>query len=106
MMLVLGKPGSGCSTFLRAITNLHTSFAEISGTVTYGGIPSNELLKHYRAEIVYSEEDDIHFPVLTVRQTLLFALLTKFDAVNSHWHEKSWMSWEECLELAKCSIQL
>ena len=76
-MLVLGKPGSGCSTFLRAITNQRASFAEVTGTVHYGGIPSSETLKHYRAEIVYSEEDDIHFPTLTVRQTLFFALLNK-----------------------------
>jgi ATP-binding cassette, subfamily G (WHITE), member 2, SNQ2 len=77
MMLVLGKPGSGCSTFLRAITNQRSSFAEVTGTVQYGGMPSDELLKHYRAEIVYSEEDDVHFPILTVRQTLFFALLNK-----------------------------
>lgn len=76
-MMVLGKPGSGCSTFLRAITNQRSGFAEVTGTVHYGGIPSSEVLKHYRAEIVYSEEDDIHFPTLTVRQTLLFALLNK-----------------------------
>jgi len=77
-MLVLGKPGSGCSTFLKAITNQRSSFAEVTGTIYYGGIPSDEILKHYRAEIVYSEEDDIHFPLLTVRQTLFFALLNKF----------------------------
>ena len=77
MMMVLGKPGSGCSTFLRAVTNKRASFAEVSGEVHYGGIPSDELLKHYRAEIVYSEEEDIHFPLLTVRQTIFFALLTK-----------------------------
>jgi ATP-binding cassette, subfamily G (WHITE), member 2, SNQ2 len=77
MVLVLGKPGSGCSTFLRAITNQRASFAEVTGAVHYGGIPSDETLKHYRAEIVYSEEDDIHFPLLTVRQTLFFALLNK-----------------------------
>ena len=76
-MLVLGKPGSGCSTFLRAITNQLSSFAQVTGDVRYGGIPSEELLKRYRAEIVYSEEDDVHFPILTVRQTLLFALLNK-----------------------------
>jgi ABC-type multidrug transport system ATPase subunit len=77
MMMVLGKPGSGCSTFLRAITNQRAAFADVQGTVHYGGIPSDAALKHYRAEIVYSEEDDIHFPLLTVSQTLCFALLNK-----------------------------
>lgn len=77
MVLVLGKPGSGCSTFLKAITNQRASFAEVTGTVHYGGIPSDETLKQYRAETIYSEEDDIHFTLLTVRQTLFFALLNK-----------------------------
>jgi len=76
-MMVLGKPGSGCSTFLRAITNQRGGFADVQGTVHYGGIPSDAALKHYRAEIVYSEEDDVHFPLLTVSQTLCFALLNK-----------------------------
>jgi ABC-type multidrug transport system ATPase subunit len=77
MMMVLGKPGSGCSTFLRTITNHRGSFAQVSGQVHYGGISQDETQKHYRSEIVYSEEDDIHFPTLTVRQTLFFALLNK-----------------------------
>src|ERR1700694_6025674 len=77
MIMVLGKPGSGCSTFLRAITNQRGSFAQVTGEVHYGGIPHQETRKHYRSEIVYSEEDDIHFPTLTVRQTLCFALLNK-----------------------------
>lgn len=76
-MMVLGKPGSGCSTFLRAVTNQRSGFAKVTGAVHYGGIGSDEVSKHYRSEIVYSEEDDIHFPTLTVRQTFLFALLNK-----------------------------
>src|ERR1700733_5624307 len=77
MMMVLGKPGSGCSTFLRAITNQRSSFADVAGEVHYGGISARETHRHYRSEIVYSEEDDIHFPTLTVKQTLLFPLLNK-----------------------------
>jgi ABC-type multidrug transport system ATPase subunit len=52
----------------------------VCGGVRGGSLRGNSFLrnlKHYRAEIVYSGEDDIHFPPLTVRQTIFFALLTK-----------------------------
>lgn len=47
MMLVLGRPGSGCSTFLKAIANDRAGYAEVSGDVSYGGIPANELATRY-----------------------------------------------------------
>lgn len=33
MLLVLGRPGSGCSTFLKAVTNKRESFAGVEGEV-------------------------------------------------------------------------
>ncbi|TAQ88979.1 hypothetical protein B7494_g2691 [Chlorociboria aeruginascens] len=77
MLLVLGKPGSGCSTFLKAIANKRGEFAGVTGDVSYGGIPAEEQVKHYRGEVNYNEEDDQHFPTLTVEQTLEFSLLNK-----------------------------
>ncbi|KAL3420743.1 ABC drug exporter [Phlyctema vagabunda] len=77
MLLVLGRPGSGCSTFLKAISNQRASFAGVSGEVSYGGISAEEQIKNYRGEISYNEEDDQHFPSLTVEQTLEFSLLNK-----------------------------
>ncbi|RDW72004.1 putative ATP-binding multidrug cassette transport protein [Coleophoma crateriformis] len=77
MLLVLGRPGSGCSTFLKAITNKRESFAGVYGEVSYGGISAAEQIKNYRGEVNYNEEDDSHFPSLTVEQTLKFSLLNK-----------------------------
>ena len=77
MLLVLGRPGSGCSTFLKAITNKRESFADVEGEVHYGGIHAEEQKKNYRGEVNYNEEDDQHFPTLTVEQTLSFSLLNK-----------------------------
>lgn len=37
MMLVLGRPGSGCSTFLKAISNNREGYADVEGDVSYGG---------------------------------------------------------------------
>ena len=77
MMLVLGKPGSGCSTFLKAIANHRSTFAAVEGDVKYGGISAEEQDKHYRGEVIYNPERDSHLPSLNVWQTLKFSLLNK-----------------------------
>ena len=77
MMLVLGRPGSGCTTFLKAIANDREGYAEVAGRVIYGGIPAAEQSKYYRGEVNYNPEDDQHFPTLNVWQTLKFSLMNK-----------------------------
>ncbi|MBW0486548.1 hypothetical protein O181_026263 [Austropuccinia psidii MF-1] len=80
MCFVLGRPNSGCSTFLKVITNQRASFMNVSGSVQYGGIDAKTMEKHYKGEVVYNPEDDIHHATLTVGQTLKFALSTKVPA--------------------------
>lgn len=77
MMLVLGRPGSGCSTFLKAIANQRDTFAGVEGEVSYGGISAEEQRTRYRGEVNYNPEDDEHLAALTVWQTLNFALMNK-----------------------------
>ena len=74
MCLVLGRPGSGCTTFLRTISNQRIGYSNITGEVAYGGVDAKTFGKYYRGECVYNGEDDIHHPSLTVEQTLGFAL--------------------------------
>ncbi|GMG13449.1 unnamed protein product [Aspergillus oryzae] len=77
MMLVLGRPGAGCSTFLKTIANDREAFAGVEGEVSYGGLSAEEQHKHFRGEVNYNQEDDQHFPNLTVWQTLKFSLINK-----------------------------
>jgi len=77
MLLILGRPGAGCTTLLRVLANMRASFTSIEGEVTYGGIEASEFAKHYRGEVCYNEEEDINYPTLTTKQTLEFALRTK-----------------------------
>ncbi|KKY16641.1 putative abc transporter [Diplodia seriata] len=77
MMLVLGRPGSGCSTFLKAISNKRDDYAGVTGEVNYGGINADKQRKQYRGEVTYNPEDDKHFASLTVWQTLKFSLMNK-----------------------------
>ncbi|KAF8913195.1 pleiotropic drug resistance ABC transporter [Gymnopilus junonius] len=82
MCLVLGCPGSGCTTFLKTIANRREGYANVSGNVLYAGINAEEMGKHYKGEVVYNQEDDIHMATLTVAQTLAFALSTKTPGPN------------------------
>jgi ATP-binding cassette subfamily G (WHITE) protein 2 (SNQ2) len=77
MMLVLGRPGSGCSTFLKTIANQRKEYANVTGEVSYGGISSEKQDKMFRGEVNYNPEDDQHFASLNVWQTLKFALMNK-----------------------------
>ena len=74
---VLGRPGAGCSTFLRTIAGHHSSFLGVTGSIDYSGVSLEEVKKHYRGQVAYVPEDDVHFPTLSVRQTLEFALQSK-----------------------------
>jgi len=77
MCLVLGRPGSGCSTFLKSITNQRETYMAVNGDVRYAGVDAIEFGKKFSSEVVYNQENDDHFPSLTVGQTLMFALRTK-----------------------------
>ncbi|PIA13810.1 hypothetical protein COEREDRAFT_99317 [Coemansia reversa NRRL 1564] len=77
MLLVLGRPGSGCSTLLRVLGNHRKTYTKIDGYISYGGLSPKEVLRSYRGEVAYNQEDDLHFPTLTVRKTLEFAIKCK-----------------------------
>lgn len=77
MVLVLGRPGSGCTTFLKVIANQRFGYTGVDGEVLYGPFDADTFAKQYRGEAVYNQEDDVHHPTLTVGQTLGFALDTK-----------------------------
>ena len=79
MLLVLGRPGSGCSTFLQAVTSSLPSSLTLhpSSTISYGGFSPSEITRKLRGEVVYSGEDDLHYPHLSVERTLRFALRNK-----------------------------
>ncbi|KAL1794536.1 hypothetical protein ACET3X_007957 [Alternaria dauci] len=83
MVLVLGRPGSGCSTFLKMIGNQRYGFEEITGDVTYGGTDAEEMRKKYRSEVLYNPEEDLHYATLKVKDTLRFALKTRTPGKES-----------------------
>jgi ABC-type multidrug transport system ATPase subunit len=72
MLLVLGSPGSGCSSFLRTIAN--QSPLTVHGDLRFAGIPADAFKKSHSRETIYLPEEDKHIASLTVRQTITFAL--------------------------------
>ncbi|KAF2139372.1 uncharacterized protein K452DRAFT_275615 [Aplosporella prunicola CBS 121167] len=83
MLLVLGRPGAGCSTFLKVLGNQRFGYEAIDGDVLYGGTSAKEMANKYRSEIIYTPEDDLHYATLKVKNTLQFALKTKTPGKDS-----------------------
>ncbi|KAF2656342.1 putative multidrug resistance ABC transporter [Lophiostoma macrostomum CBS 122681] len=74
MLVVLGPPGSGCSTFLKTITGeTHGFFVDSNSYLNYQGIDAKHMNRDFRGEAIYTAEVDVHFPMLTVGETLFFA---------------------------------
>ncbi|PVH92147.1 hypothetical protein DM02DRAFT_544241 [Periconia macrospinosa] len=74
MLIVLGRPGSGCSTFLKTICGERHGLKVVEGTdICYNGIPQETMIKNFKGDLGYNREVDQHFPHLTVWETLSFA---------------------------------
>jgi ATP-binding cassette subfamily G (WHITE) protein 2 (PDR) len=66
MLVVLGRPGSGCSTFLKTVAGETHGFHVGDGSVlNYQGITPETMHTRFRGEVVYqAETDGMYFPVL------------------------------------------
>ncbi|KAJ5116974.1 hypothetical protein N7456_001322 [Penicillium angulare] len=76
MLLVLGRPGSGCTTFLKTMSGCVNGVEVVEkqgGGIFYDGIPFSEMHKRHWAETIYLAEEDVHLPELTLEETLAFA---------------------------------
>jgi ABC-type multidrug transport system ATPase subunit len=79
MLLVLGRPGSGCTTLLKMLANQRLGYKSISGDVRYGSMTAEEA-GQYRGQIVMNTEEELFFPSLTVGETMDFATRLKVPA--------------------------
>ncbi|KAL4866663.1 hypothetical protein BDV12DRAFT_187304 [Aspergillus spectabilis] len=78
MLVVLGRPGSGCSTFLKSIAGeMNGIQASKDSVLNYQGISAKEMHNSFRGEAIYTAETDVHFPQLSVADTLTFAALAR-----------------------------
>ncbi|KAK4145658.1 ATP-binding cassette transporter PDR5 [Dichotomopilus funicola] len=74
MLVVLGPPGSGCTTFLKTIAGDYNGiFMDGDSYFNYQGVTAKEMHTQHRGEAIYTAEVDTHFPQLSVGDTLTFA---------------------------------
>jgi ATP-binding cassette, subfamily G (WHITE), member 2, PDR len=55
MLMVLGKPGSGCSTFLKTVCGeLHGILVHKESVIHYNEIPMDRVHEEFKGECVYN----------------------------------------------------
>ena len=65
MLLVLGRPGAGCTSLLRVLSNHRESFDEVHGDVSYGSMDHVQA-QQYRQQITLNTEGAFLFFLLSV----------------------------------------
>ncbi|KAH6708586.1 multidrug resistance protein CDR1 [Verticillium dahliae] len=74
LLLVLGPPGSGCSTLLKTLAGETSGLQVAPGSyINFRGIPSRQIRSSLRGDVLYNAEVDTHLAHLTVGETLSFA---------------------------------
>lgn len=72
--VVLGRPGAGCSTFLKTLaTQTHGVTVDEKSIISYDGYTPHDINHHFRGDVVYCAEVESHFPHMLVGDTLQFA---------------------------------
>lgn len=65
MCVVLGPPGSGCTTFLKTISGeTNGIYVNDASYFNYQGISAKEMHTAHRGDAIYTAEIDVHFPQL------------------------------------------
>jgi ATP-binding cassette subfamily G (WHITE) protein 2 (SNQ2) len=58
MLLVLGQPGSGCSTMLKSLAGFTEGYVGWDGVVKYNGLRVETLRQRFRGDILYNSEGE------------------------------------------------
>lgn len=61
LLLVLGRPSSGCSTLLKTIAGEVDQFTKVEGQISYSGASQDEMLRKFKADVIYVPECKLKF---------------------------------------------
>lgn len=77
LLIVLGRPGSGCSTLLKSVCGeLHGLNLGESSNISYNGIPQKQMKKEFRGEAIYNQE--VCSTYTAMQKSLRCGLMTKY----------------------------
>lgn len=63
LLVVLGRPGSGCSTLLKSLCGeLHGLQVHEESSITYKGVPQKQMLREFKGEMQYNQEVRLLLP--------------------------------------------
>ena len=82
MLFVVGRPGAGCSTLLKCVSGEISELVEVQGDFSYDGLDQEEMMSKFKGYVIYCPELDFHFPRITVKETIDFALKCKTPRVR------------------------
>ncbi|OEJ83075.1 ATP-dependent permease PDR12 [Hanseniaspora osmophila] len=82
MMLVIARPGAGASTLLKCIGGETSELVEVTGEFSYDGLDQHDMMSRFKGYVIYCPELDFHFPKITVKETIDFALRCKTPRVR------------------------
>ncbi|CAK9136211.1 unnamed protein product [Ilex paraguariensis] len=71
MTLLLGPPGCGKTTLLKALSGNLSKSLEVTGDISYNGYKLEEFVPQKTS--AYISQNDLHIPEMTVRETLDFS---------------------------------
>lgn len=66
MLLVLGRPGSGCSTLLKNLAGFSEGYVRVEGDIKYNGVDVDIIKRRFRADVVYNAEGLLHWIIFWV----------------------------------------
>lgn len=69
---------------------MRDEFYAVEGDVHYDSLSPADLKNHFRGDVQYCPEDDVHFATLTVEQTLGFAAKTRAPQVRAEQTRKEY----------------
>lgn len=62
VVVVLGSPGSGCTTFLKMLANQRETYHDVQGEVHYDSLTPDEMKAHYRGDLQVRPSIPLSFP--------------------------------------------
>jgi ATP-binding cassette subfamily G (WHITE) protein 2 (SNQ2) len=56
MLMVVGRPGAGCTALLKTLAGEVDQFKGVEGDIEYDGIPFDKMMRNFKSDIIYNSE--------------------------------------------------